>query len=274
MSEVPERGEVESTPSEQVPPSSAKRRRLAWKPISEGLAAVAGLAGILALIFQIWPVHDEGQQGTTAVTTSASPAPEPGQETPTTDTGTESVAPGDCLDASLGSRTRCDAPHGYEVFASDGCDIATLIAHLGGDPAIDVIRALPERRQLTSGHPVCVVSPPEGAPGDIPAQGVLQGPLGDAWRSCIDDRTRRQDISCAEQHTGEWVSYEPALDGSVVCEEIAARYMNAPLSRFTGRLQIGTARETDGPRCFVTVLGGDLLHGSVRNIGTSSLPTR
>jgi hypothetical protein len=163
--------------------------------------------------------------------------------------------------------------HKYEVFSLDDCSSDSLITYLGGNPTIDIVRTAPERVEAAGGS-ACVVSPPDAAPNNSPAIGVLQGASDDVWRSCIDDRTGHQDMSCADPHTGEWVSLDPTTDEAVDCEERAASYMGAPPSRFSGQLQVGSALGPAGPRCFVAVLGGDILHGSVRDIGVSSLPTR
>ncbi|WP_139176993.1 hypothetical protein [Geodermatophilus siccatus] len=221
------------------------------------------------MFLTIWP---PGKGPTTAQTppsgvTSTAPQQSEASRAPLT-----ALEVGDCLDPGLTSMTRCDVEHGYEVFALDDCDDSALLTYLGGNPTVDIVRATP-RRVDVSGSAACVVSPPAGAPDDLPAAGVLQGPDDDAWRSCIDDRTGQQDVSCAAPHTGEWVSTEPPTDDAVDCEELATRYLDAPPTRFTGRLQVGSSRGPAGPRCFVTVLGGDLLTGSLRDIGVSSLPT-
>jgi hypothetical protein len=254
--------------NEETSPGSAVRS-VPWKLIGELLGAAAALAAVATLLLEIWPLRDEGDRDTASPT----PATQGPSQTAPGSAASEALGPGDCLDASLNAMARCDVPHEYEVFASDDCSDASLITYLGGDPAVDIVRAIPQRVEVASGF-TCVVSPPERAPHDSAAEGVLQGPIDDAWRSCIDDRTGEQDMSCADQHTGEWVSREPEADEMVNCEELAARYMNAPPSRFSGRLQVGAARGPAGPRCFVEILGSDLLHGSVRSIGVSSLPTR
>lgn len=257
-------------PDERRSPSG-RSRRIPWKPIGELLGAAAALAAIATLYLEIWPLRGGDERDASSPTSAAQG---PGQPSPSS-APTEGVQPGDCLNASLDSLTRCDVPHHYEVFAVDDCSEASLITYLGGDPTVDIVRATPQRVQVGGENTsTCAVSPPDGAPDDSPAADVLQGPSDDAWRSCIDDRTGQQDVSCAAQHTGEWVSNDPTTDEAVNCEEIAARYMNAPPSRFSGRLQVGSSRGPAGPRCFVTMLGSDLLHGSVRAIGVSSLPTR
>jgi hypothetical protein len=263
----------EPSTTRQTTPADPADSKSRWKVAGEVIAALGGLAAVAALPLMIWPPNDDAGTVPSSPSGALTTAP-PSVEGPRT--GDTSATPlfevGDCFDASLSSESRCDVEHAFEVFALGDCSNASLISYLGGSPTVDIVRATPKGVDLASGS-ACVVAPPDGAASNSPAAGVLQEASDDAWRSCIDDRTDQQDVSCAALHTGEWVSTNPTTDDAVNCEELATRYLDAPPSRFTGRLQVGSSRGPAGPRCFVTVLGGDLLNGSLRNIGVSSLPT-
>jgi hypothetical protein len=248
--------------------NSEGRLKNILKALGAILGALAAVATIATLALDVWNLEDDRQRSSapSSPTDSAPPA--------TATAGSFSdVEAGTCLTASLDLVTRCDVEHGYEIFSLSDCSEDSLIEYLGGNPAVDIIRAGPQRVEMAgTGTSACVVSPPEGAAGDSPAAGVLQGDLDDAWRTCIDDRTGEQDVSCADPHTAEWVSLTPPSDEAVDCEEMAARYMNAPPSRFAGELQVRSSLGPAGPQCLVASLGSDVLHGSLRNIGVSSLP--
>jgi len=108
---------------------------------------------------------------------------------------------------------------------------------------------------------------------------VLSSAAGSFWRRCQDRRTGQSTVSCADEHTGEYVRVQAgtSVDQSR-CERATDAYLGAGLSRLGDRLVMRVLADSpptsDQPHCLVETRGPELLTASIRNIRTSGLIRR
>ena len=110
-------------------------------------------------------------------------------------------------------------------------------------------------------------------PGELgvgSAMGALHEENHSAWRVCVDARVGAE-VPCTEPHTGEDVPLGDSAEGGD-CARAIQDYMSARLADLDGRLRVVSVHTDQGLRCRVEVTGADLLTGSLRNIGTRSIP--
>ena len=152
--------------------------------------------------------------------------------------------------------------------------------YMGGDPQIEVLRA--RSAQVPVGKPTvqaCVVQADGDAHPNFSARGVLSSAAGSFWRRCQDRRTGQSTVSCADEHTGEYVRVQAgtSVDQSR-CERATDAYLGAGLSRLGDRLVMRVLADSpptsDQPHCLVETRGPELLTASIRNIRTSGLIRR
>jgi hypothetical protein len=166
----------------------------------------------------------------------------------------------------------CDATHAAETFrATPACDEATLLAFLGGVPGRDVLLStVDSHAEQLPGTPtasICIVE----VPAEVSSrsnQDVLLPRRWDAWRSCADMLGR--ETPCSAPHKGETV-YDGAATSAqadVDCLQRADDYLGGPYSRWSVELQL----RQSGERCVLETRGNNSLTGSLRRLGSRSLP--
>ncbi len=272
MTDADEPRESEQGPARDIHSPRPARWRLRWETFERGaqvLAAVGAVATVIGVVVTFTEREDDPIASTSA-TPPASTANRHASSTPSSrGPRDEGLSVGDCLD----DRTRvvrCDAPHSREVISvREECNEITLVQYLGGTPRVDIV--LPNAYELPPPQSACVVNVPD-TNATRSVKDVLLSDDDDAWRICIDHRTDRTAIPCSDPHTGEWVLLAPPSDAAVDCTTAAETYMGAPPQNFAGKLTVLVTRSANGPKCAISVLGRSLLTGSVRRLGTSSLP--
>lgn len=248
-----------------------------WRFFLQVLAALgvtATVVGAAATVISVTGENDPSFDTSVSKEESRQPSDEGAAASDNADDPAPSspVQIGDCLDERL-DVLDCSAVHAYEIVALETCDDTAFIRYLGGDPAVDIVRAKGERLTLPTGRTVCVArGPMTGVESVGSVAGVLGTADGDAWRACADARTGLTDVPCSQPHTAEYVLLPSQSMSGVTCDDVAETYLGAPLDRFDGRLVVETDQRTDGIRCSVSTLGADLLGASIRGIGVSALP--
>jgi hypothetical protein len=211
--------------------------------------------------------------GTPEAVTSRAPQPPSSSSLPMSEPSEEPVLSitGRCFSGPR--EVPCDTGHEFQVYSEVPCTRESMVSFLGGAPSIEVLAPSvgPVQVELAA-QPVCAVSPPADTSRAQSADGILQTSAGESWRRCIDDRTEAE-VPCSGPHTGE-VVYEgiPPTGEDLDCVTRAERYLEAPLQRFSFQLSVETIEIDGHPGCIVVVLGANLLTGSIRSVGTSTLP--
>ncbi len=172
----------------------------------------------------------------------------------------------DCLHGA--NTVSCHRDHDGEVLAVDPCTIDSLTAYLGGRPGMDVLR------------PDLVVGPELGFTCvarfpfllDRQASGALEDDDGSAWRWCRNSRSGA-DVSCIEPHDEEVVALQAADSlQELDCVDEAGEYMSVVWERVQSELDV-YEEQLDGARiCVVAPRGANSLEGTLKDLGTNSLP--
>ena len=176
------------------------------------------------------------------------------------------LAVGTCI--ADGATVPCDSPHQEQIYAHDDCSPEKLIRFLGGNPAIDVLRPdlVTEKRENRE----CSVHVPGGIRWS--AQNVLPAASGTVWRWCHNSLTDR-DVPCSEAHDGEVVSSSPRpRDDELDCRADAETYMDRGWSGVNAELMHEVVEHEAADLCLVRPRGNNSLNGSIRRIGTRTLP--
>ena len=194
-----------------------------------------------------------------AATTASSPS-----ETPAV--VPDDVRPGTC---SLGdAAVACDSDHDAEAIGGERCEWDDLVRYFGGRPDIDVLR--PDLRLTPTASGSCVVHLPVISP--TPVSGMLSQGDGSVWRWCRNSR-EDTDVACSEPHDQEVVArVSPDSTDELDCESRAGQYMSIGWERV--RNELAVSRDHAGPEriCVVTPRGDNSLEGTLRDLGTNSLP--
>jgi hypothetical protein len=247
-------------------------------PVTGGVAAlIVTVATVIAMYVALFgSPFSRGSEGKTATrnvtgsfygSTPAEPAPARDATSPKT---------GDCLTDSF-TYSNCSSQHKFEIYqVPPHCTEGDLIMYMGGDPQIEVLRA--RSAQVPVGKPTvqaCVVQADGDTHPNFSAKGVLSSAAGSFWRRCQDRRTGQSTVSCADEHTGEYVRVQAgtSVDQSS-CERATDAYLGAGLSRLGDRLVMRVLADSpptsDQPHCLVETRGPELLTASIRNIRTYS----
>ena len=185
----------------------------------------------------------------------------------------ESLRPGTCLSGSSTDATSvsCQIAHATEVYSSAGiCDEATLIAYLGGNPTVDLLRSDLTVRTSPSG--ICTVTFPPSLTVATSVEGALAGSNSAVLRQCVNNRSGA-DVDCGEKHTGEVVAVVGKNEPTVVdCNEVATKYMSRSPDDLYLQLTVGPEDFGDGFRCVISAIGSNRLTDTLRMLGTSSVP--
>ncbi|MGY1749264.1 hypothetical protein [Modestobacter sp. SYSU DS0511] len=244
----------------------------AWSnnPFAKALMSATLFAAAVATVLTYVQASGEANGGGTASPTassSSSVAPPAPSGTTTAEDPAPPPVPvvGSCVDTD-GALAACDGPHAGEVFATDDCSEEALLAHLGGQPGRDVLRELPTASRSIGGTTVCTVAAPDGARTDGSHRDVLLRAEGDAWRRCQNQLQR--EVGCAQPHVAEVVFERGNAADPLDCARRADDYLGTPFASKSADLQL----LQDERRCLIAVRGDNVLTGSLRRLGSSSLP--
>jgi hypothetical protein len=236
------------------------------------LVGLATIAGSLLAAYGI--VHNRAGSGpgpSTPAVSERSPSPGLGASP-------ASATIGACLD-SRRAAVPCTSAHRYEVVAAPAptCAAADAIQYLGGHPARDMLLAAPVTLSLPGQGTVCAIAGPNDETTYATARGALGGEGSARWRRCLDERVADDAVPCSRPHTGEFIGANGVVaPDAAQCRAAAEVYMGLTLDRVSDRLAVAvvkTQRVNDGrPRCFIRVLGNDLLTDTLRAIGARALP--
>ncbi|MFF0943977.1 hypothetical protein ACFYE2_07085 [Kocuria sp. CPCC 205300] len=238
------------------------------------LALVVGVVGVCVMLAQLYvaavgpsPCFWGKCIPSSAAPPTGTPSPAPTTTDEDTDSGeTGTLAIGTCLagDAAV----PCDTSYQEQVYAHDDCSSGMLIGFLGGNPAVDVLR--PDLETGRQSDRACSVRVPGGM--NRSAEGVLTTESGTGWRWCRNSVTG-QDVPCSDAHDEEVVSFSPRpRDQELGCRADAETYMDRGWSGVSTDLALAVVEHEAGDLCVVRPRGNNSLDGSVRRIGTRTLP--
>lgn len=197
-------------------------------------------------------------------TLSSTPATTTGEDTASGEVGT--LAIGTCMAAD--AAVPCDTSYREQVYAHDDCSLEMLVGFLGGNPAVDVLR--PDLETGRRSERECSVHVPDGM--NRSAEGVLTTESGTVWRWCRNSVTD-QDVPCSDAHDEEVVSFSPRpRDEELDCRADAETYMDRGWSGVSTDLALAMVEHEAGDLCVVRPRGNNSLDGSIRRIGTRTLP--
>ncbi|WP_456599859.1 hypothetical protein [Blastococcus sp. SYSU DS0616] len=239
----------------------------AWQnnPLAKAVMGAVLFAAAAATVLTYVDNSDEVSGGTGSPaplsTPSIPPAAAPVGE-PVHDTA---PAVGSCLDSD-DAPAPCDGPHSTEIFATGDCSEAALLAYLGGRPGQDVLRELSTASPPIGDTVACTVAAPEGALVGGSHRDVLLSNAGDAWRRCIDQLQRG--VGCAQPHIAEVIFDRGDTTDPLDCARRANDYLGTPFARVSADLRV----LQDGQGCLLAVRGDNILTGSLRRLGSQSLP--
>lgn len=266
------------TPQRQLGGSLRSHTVQAWTTI-----ALTALGVVVAVYFGLrsTPPADSATDPEMRIAVTATPTPTtqgpdavvaPTQEG--SDTAGEDASP--CVDVDSGASVGCGATSAGLVLALGSCDEGAALAAWGVDETLESL--LVEVRPVGE---LCVAQPfTEAVAAGARAEdlvAVSTGTIAPALRECARSGGSPL-VSCAEPHELEWVG--PWRDDGVAtardtCQRAAKDYAN---NSFAGSspltVQWLIAERADGVqlfRCLLTV-PGELLRGTVRDIGTDTLP--
>lgn len=251
----------------------------AWTTI-----ALTALGVVVAVYFGLrdTPPVDSATDPAMKIAVTATPTPTaegPGAVVaPTEEESTEAVPadPSQCVDVDSGANVNCAAASAGLVLALGTCDEGAALAAWGVDETLESL--LVEVRTVGDR---CVAQPSAEASAagaraeDLDA--VSSGTIAPTLRECARSGGSPL-VSCAEPHELEWVgpwSDDGVATASDICQRAAKDYAS---NSFAGSspltVQWLIAERADGVqefRCLLTV-PGELLRGTVREIGTDPLP--
>jgi hypothetical protein len=236
------------------------------------LIALLTALGVVALLHHSGSAHDPG--GQTGIASSRSSAAATAAISGSSNSGND-AAVGRCLDTS--SRiVSCSSVHEAELFGTGSdCSEAVLLGYLGGQPSLDIVSPLIHRFTVQVGATqFCAVQPASDFPPSTSAHRILDdNALGSYWRRCRDDRVGGREVLCSQPHTSEFVySGVLAASDSLNCAARATTYLAIDISTDLAQLSVVPAVQGSMSECLVEVRGENHLTGSLRRIGTESLP--
>lgn len=246
-------------------------RRWTRTGVVAGVVAAVATVGAFALDSLDFFGGDDSEAATQP-TSVAEPSPSPPPSATAEDLpAPEMTTPLTCR--SAGEPVPCLQAHSYQVVGIDPaeCDQPGLIAHMGGDPTLDVTRVA-AGLESQGGTEVCV------AKAGFEWQGylvnALEGPDGDALRVCVSQGLDTSFVGCDEEHQTEIVGPPSTELTLAACEDLVERYTDVTTGRLDSRLRIEIRESSDGNRsCAISYTGGNRLTGSLRLIGSTALPT-
>jgi hypothetical protein len=180
---------------------------------------------------------------------------------------------GSCL-SSDATQVSCSTAHSFEIYAqSKPCASQDLLKYLGGSPGVDTISPLIQTLAMRFGDSDwCVVKIPAGSATMTVARS-LDGADGATWRRCLDDRYGDREVLCSQPHTTEVAfSGSVAASQTLDCVSRASMYLDADVSSSPSQLSISKATQGKLSICLLRVRGENYLVGSIRRLGTETLP--
>ncbi|MBG0741724.1 hypothetical protein IV500_20415 [Paeniglutamicibacter antarcticus] len=180
---------------------------------------------------------------------------------------------GMCLSGTSAEPTpvSCQVHHNTEVFASPGnCSKITLIAYLGGNSTVDILRNDLAIHEGAGDY--CLVVFPSPLIFDTSAQGALGGQHSAVLRQCFNEVTNIL-IDCQEKHTAEVVAVVEKSNTELVdCKDKASIYLNKNADDLRNQLTVKKQNIDEGFRCLIEANNSNQLTETLRMLGTSSVP--
>ncbi|TYP87224.1 hypothetical protein BD833_107164 [Blastococcus xanthinilyticus] len=226
---------------------------------------VVVFAAAVATVLTYVGNSDEASGGTGSPAPSSILSPPPAEAHASEPVHDTAPAVGSCLDSG-DAPAPCDGPHAAEVFATGDCSETALLTYLGGQSGQDVLRELSTASLPTGDTVVCTVTAPEGALAGGSHRDVLLSDAGDAWRRCVDHVER--EVGCAQPHVAEVVFDRRDTADPLDCARRADDYLGTPFATKSADLRV----LQDEQRCLLAVRGDNILTGSLRRLGSQSLP--
>lgn len=240
------------------------------------------LASVATIMGDFWPPNDGRPQsgvasapqtdGSPGVTSDSSAGTASVEDNRSRTVSPADVTVGACLAAD--QIVACDQSHDSEVIERDSavrCDRAALFGYLGGSAGIDVLHpGIQVARKPVRGREVCLAT--VGAPIEATMRDAFTRSDHEQWRWCLETKRRQVTVDCTAPHDAEVTAVRASTEPIIDCRGAATVYTGTNWRNLEKALTAKTSKQNGQNLCFLESLGDTQIHGSLRGVGTRSLP--